>query len=44
MRFKAQDEFSQRDADKAYNRCEQFYDEAKKLGTQKLTQLKELHC
>lgn len=44
MRFKAKDEFSQRDSDKAYNRCEQFYYEAKKLGEQKLTELKELHC
>jgi len=44
MRFKAQNEFSERDTDKAYNRCEQFYDEAKKLGEEQLEHLKELHC
>jgi hypothetical protein len=43
MRFKAQDEFSERDADKAYNRCIRFYGEARDLGVQKLLQLKELH-
>jgi hypothetical protein len=44
MRFKAQNEFSQKDTDKAYNRCQKFYCEARELGEQKLTQLKELHC
>lgn len=43
MRFKALNEFSERDTDKAYNRCEQFFCEARDLGEQKLTQLKELH-
>lgn len=44
MRFKAQNEFSCRDADKAYNRCEQFYEEAKILGDKYLSDLKQLHC
>lgn len=44
MRFKAQNEFSDMDTDKAYNRCEWFYDEAKKLGETQLEHLKELHC
>lgn len=44
IRFKAQNEFSDMDTDKAYNRCERFYDEAKKLGEVQLEQLKELHC
>jgi len=44
MRFKAQNEFSERDTDKAYNRCEQFYDEAKKLGEERLEHLQKLHC
>jgi len=44
MRFKAQDEFSEGDTDKAYNRCERFYYEAKKLGEERLEHLKELHC
>jgi hypothetical protein len=44
MRFKAQNEFSERDTDKAYKRCEQFYYEAKKLGEEQLGHLQELHC
>lgn len=44
MRFKAQDEFSEGDTDKAYNRCERFYYEAKKVGEEQLEHLKELHC
>lgn len=44
MRFKAQDEFSDRDADKAYNHCERFYYQAKKLGEDQLEHLQELHC
>lgn len=44
IRFKAQNEFSDMDTDKAYNRCEWFYDEAKKLGEGQLEHLKEHHC
>ncbi|WP_111308666.1 hypothetical protein [Confluentibacter sediminis] len=44
IRFKAQNEFSDRDADKAYNRCELFYEEAKSLGDKRMEYLKELHC
>ncbi|WP_162623342.1 hypothetical protein [Confluentibacter sediminis] len=44
MRFKAQNEFSYRVTEKAHNRCEQFYHEAKKLGEAQLEYLKELHC
>tara|TARA_R110000868_G_scaffold409765_2_gene695961 strand:- start:22502 stop:23374 length:873 start_codon:yes stop_codon:yes gene_type:complete len=44
MRFKAQNEFSYRDSDKAHNRCERFYNEAKRLGGAQLEYLKELHC
>ncbi|PKV51877.1 hypothetical protein ATE84_3977 [Aquimarina sp. MAR_2010_214] len=44
IRFKVQNEFSNEDTDKAYNRCEWFYDEAKKLGDAQLEHLKELHC
>ncbi|MEC3905966.1 hypothetical protein VOI54_02940 [Tamlana sp. 2201CG12-4] len=44
MRFKPQNEFSDMDTDKAYNRCERFYDEAKVLGETHLEHLKKLHC
>tara|TARA_R110002050_G_scaffold243115_1_gene379508 strand:+ start:33514 stop:34383 length:870 start_codon:yes stop_codon:yes gene_type:complete len=44
IRFKVQNEFSDMDTDKAYNRCEWFYDEAKKLGETQLGHLEELHC
>tara|TARA_R110002096_G_scaffold327768_3_gene521909 strand:- start:1831 stop:2709 length:879 start_codon:yes stop_codon:yes gene_type:complete len=44
MRFKVQNEFSNIDTDKAYRRCEWFFDEANKLGKEQLEQLKELHC
>jgi hypothetical protein len=44
MRFKAHNEFSEKDTDKAYNRCERFYDEAKRLGDKHLEYLKEQHC
>lgn len=44
MRFKVQNEFSDSDTDKAFNRCERFYDEAKTLGETHLEHLKELHC
>jgi hypothetical protein len=44
MRFKVKDEFSDRDTDKAYNRCEEFYYEAKKLGEAQLEHLQKLHC
>ncbi|OYX26949.1 MAG: hypothetical protein B7Z06_04915 [Flavobacteriales bacterium 32-35-8] len=44
MRFKAENEFSDRDSDKAFNRCELFYDEAQSLGDKYLEQLKEIHC
>ena len=44
MRFKVQNEFSDRDTEKAYSRCERFYENAKKLGEEQLEQLKELHC
>ncbi|WP_142783751.1 hypothetical protein [Changchengzhania lutea] len=44
MRFKVKNEFSNIDTDKAYSRCEWFFDEAKKLGEAQLEHLKELHC
>lgn len=44
IRFKADSEFSDRDADKAYNRCEWFYEEAKIIGDKHLDYLKEIHC
>ena len=44
MRFKVQNEFSDIDTDKAYNRCDRFYEEAKILGEKKLEHLKEIHC
>lgn len=44
MRFKVQNEFSNRDTDKAYNRCERFFDESKILGDKYMESLKELHC
>lgn len=43
MRFKVQNEFSNLDTDKAYNRCERFYDEAKAIGETHLEHLKKLH-
>jgi len=44
MRLNTQNECSVRDANKAYNSCGRFYDEAKKLGEEQLEYLKELHC
>lgn len=44
MRFKADSEFSHRDADKAYNRCERFYEEAKIIGDKRMDYLKQIHC
>jgi hypothetical protein len=44
IRFKVQNEFSNMDTDKAYNRCKWFYDEARSLGEAQLKHLKELHC
>ncbi|WP_142785707.1 hypothetical protein [Changchengzhania lutea] len=44
MRFKVQNEFSDMDTDKAYSRCELFFDEAKTLGEAQLEHLKNLHC
>ena len=44
MRFKAQNEFSDKDTDKAYNRCERFYEAAKILGDKHMVGLKHLHC
>lgn len=44
IRFKAQNEFSDRDTDKAYNHCEEFYYEAKKLGEKQLEYLQKIHC
>ena len=43
MRFKTENEFSDRDSDKAFNRCEPFYYEAQSLGDKYLEQLKEIH-
>jgi hypothetical protein len=44
MRFKAHNEFSEKDVDKAYNRCERFFEEAMVIGEKQLEHLKELHC
>ena len=44
MRFNTQNKFSVSDTDKAYSRCERFYNEAKKLGGEQLELLKKLHC
>jgi len=44
IRFKTQNECSLGDANKAYNRCKRFYEQAKKLGEEQLVYLKELHC
>ncbi|MEN3324448.1 hypothetical protein VP395_11975 [Mariniflexile soesokkakense] len=43
MRFKAENEFSHRDSDKAFNRCERFFEEAQSLGERHLKKLKEIH-
>lgn len=44
MRFKAHNEFSEKDVDKAFNRCERFFEEAKGIGEGQLEYLRELHC
>jgi len=44
MRFKTQNECSLSDANKVYNRCKRFYDQALLLGEEQLLQLQELHC
>jgi len=44
MRFKAENEFSYRDSDKAYNRCERFFEEAMDIGGKQLEELKKIHC
>lgn len=44
MRFKAHNEFSEKDVDKAFNRCERFFEEAKGIGEKQLEYLRELHC
>lgn len=44
MRFKTGKEFSTKDADKAYNRCVRFYEQARELGEKQLKKLKALHC
>ncbi|WP_147676331.1 hypothetical protein [Algibacter pacificus] len=44
MRFKAKNEFTYKDTDKAYNRCIHFYEEAMTLGEKQLEHLRELHC
>jgi len=43
MRFKVQNEFSYMDTNKAYKRCELFFDEAKNLGERQMELLKEVH-
>lgn len=43
MRFKVENEFSKKDSDKALNRCERFYEEAKDLGDKHLEYIKEFH-
>ncbi|SFZ93368.1 hypothetical protein SAMN05428642_10393 [Flaviramulus basaltis] len=43
MRFKSSNEFTYKDTDKAYNRCERFYDEAKAIGETHLEHLMEIH-
>ncbi|PKQ45950.1 hypothetical protein [Confluentibacter flavum] len=44
MRFKAENEFSNRDSDKAFNRCERFFEEAMDIGDKHLEELKKIHC
>lgn len=44
MRFKAHNEFSERDVDKAFNRCERFFEEAKGIGERQLEYLEGIHC
>ncbi|WP_242202114.1 hypothetical protein [Aestuariivivens insulae] len=44
MRFKSKTEFSDNEADKVYNKCIQFFDEAKRLGDRHLESLEKLHC
>tara|TARA_R110002126_G_C10483579_1_gene502189 strand:- start:2825 stop:3535 length:711 start_codon:yes stop_codon:yes gene_type:complete len=43
MRFKVQNEFSYMDTNKAYKRCELFFNEAKNLGERQMELLKEVH-
>ncbi|WKB81359.1 hypothetical protein QYR09_16610 [Cellulophaga lytica] len=43
MRFKVQNEFSYIDTNKAYKRCELFFDEAKNIGERQMELLKEVH-
>ncbi|MFI0431288.1 hypothetical protein [Mariniflexile sp. HMF6888] len=44
MRFKAHSEFSEKDVDKAFNRCERFFEEAKGIGEGQLEYLEGIHC
>lgn len=43
MRFKAFQEYSKKDSEKAYRICEQFVNEAKTFGKQRLKTIKPLH-
>lgn len=43
MRFKAFPEYSKKDSEKAYQLCEQFFNEAKVIGKQRLKAIKPLH-
>lgn len=43
MRFKIQKEFSHMDSDKAFNRCQQFFEKAQILGDGHLEKLKGIH-
>ncbi|WP_456866099.1 hypothetical protein [Galbibacter sp. BG1] len=43
MRFKAFQEYSKKDSDKAYRLCEHFFNEAKVIGKQRLQAIKPLH-
>ena len=44
LRFKTKAEFSVRDSNKAFSRCDRFLDEAQQLGGVELERLKALHC
>lgn len=43
MRFKAFQEYSKKDSEKAYRLCEQFFNEAKVIGKQHLKTIKPIH-
>ncbi|MEN3324941.1 hypothetical protein VP395_14475 [Mariniflexile soesokkakense] len=43
IRFKTNNEFSDRDSDKAYNRCEQFFEKAMDIGNKQMEELKKIH-